>query len=81
MTRRQRGAIASMPPGSAILWVTEHDARHRSYLLDCPHASTSAESIVPPGGMHDEAAILPVLQARHEATCQCARRLRRAVPA
>ncbi len=76
-----RAKVAVTAAGTSILWVTEHDVRHRSYLLDCPHASTHAESIVPPGGQHDEEAIIPVLQARHEATCECGRTYRRAVSA
>lgn len=53
--------------------VTEHDAHHRTYVLDCEHATTTVEYLAPPaGGPDDErTVVLDVIRERHQQTCAC----------
>lgn len=67
---------------SATLTVTEHDQLHRTYVLDCPHATTTVEWLLPPvGGFVDERDILDMLRKRHRQSCACAWRIESAVTA
>jgi hypothetical protein len=65
-----------MTSSSATLTVTEQDPLHRIYVLDCEHARTSIDYLIPPvGSMLTEHQILAMLQARHRESCACGWRI------
>lgn len=67
---------------AATLTVTERDPLHRVYVLDCAHATTTVEYLVPPVGQGvTEDEIIGVLRSRHRQSCACGWRIVREVPA
>jgi hypothetical protein len=61
---------------SATLTVREQDPLHRVYTLDCKHATTTIDYLIPPvGSTLTEAEILAMLQARHRESCACGWRI------
>jgi hypothetical protein len=58
---------------TATLTVTEHDPHHRTYVLDCRHATTTIDYLAPDaGGPADERAlVLAALRGRHRESCAC----------
>jgi hypothetical protein len=56
----------------ATLTVTEHDDHHRTYVLDCRHATTTVDYLAPPAGGPDErSVVLTALRERHRESCAC----------
>lgn len=64
----------------AVLYVDDHavgDARYRSWTLDCQHATSTVQAVIPSGTSADlftDEAMVAMAQERHEATCTCGRR-------
>jgi hypothetical protein len=57
---------------TATLTVTEPDPLHRVYVLDCDHATTTVEYLVPSVGEGvSEETIISTLRSRHRASCSC----------
>lgn len=68
-----------MSAAAATLTIREQDPLHRVYTLDCEHARTTLDYLVPPvGSALTEDQILAMLQARHRASCGCGWRIVRA---
>jgi hypothetical protein len=61
---------------SATLTVLEQDPLHRVYVLDCEHATTRIDYLIPPvGSTLTEDEIVAMLRAKHRQSCACGWRI------
>lgn len=66
---------------TATLTVSERDPQHRVYVLDCPHATTTIDYLIPADLEVDEEIVLELLRDRHRTTCGCGSYIRGSVSA
>lgn len=70
-----------MTTATATLTVTDRGPQHRVYVLDCPHATTTIDYLIPADRAIDEEVVLELLRDRHRQTCGCAWAIRGRVQA